>query len=184
MVTVPAFVWRGDFLRRAVIIGGALGIVLGAMAWIDSGLLLAGILTVFMTGLIYGSWMPRRMRRYWPGAEQLSGEDRVTVAGTARRGEHVGDSRLAQPVVDYSAGMHAAAEQAKPYRWVLPLILVVSVATVLWDSIFGTWGNAIVSVIYLVALLIELLWWPKKRDELLANGDRAAEMARQTMISD
>lgn len=175
--------WRGGFFRRALIIGGFLGIVLGVMAWLDSGLLLAGILTVVITGLIYGIWIPRRMKRYWPGAEQLSGEDRVTVASTARRGEHIGDSRLAQPVIDYSAGMHAAAEQAKPYRWVLPLILVVSIATALWDSFFGTWGNAIVSVIYLVALLIEQFWWPKKRDGLLANGDRAAEMARQ-MTSD
>jgi hypothetical protein len=177
VVTVPAFVWRGGFFRRALIIGGVLGLTLGAMAWIDSGLLLGGIITVFITGLIYGIWIPRRMARYWPGAKQLSGEDRVTVARTARRGEHIGDSRLAQAVIDYSEGMQAAAEQAKPYRWVVPLILVVSVGTAVWDSIFGTWGNAIASVIYLVALLVELFWWPKKRDALLANGDRAADNA-------
>jgi hypothetical protein len=53
-----------------------------------------------------------------------------------------------------------------------------------WDSIFGTWGNVIASVIYLVAFLVELFWWPKQRDELLANGDRAAEMTRQDEISD
>jgi hypothetical protein len=184
VVTVPAFVWRGGFFRRALILGASLGIPLGALAWIDSGFLLGGILTVFITGAIYGFWIPRRMARYWPGAKQLSGEDRVTVARTARRGGRIGDPRLAQPVIDYSEGMHAAAEQAKPYRWVVPLILVVGVGTTVWDSIFGTWGNAIASVIYLVALLIELFWWPKRRDELLANGDRAAEMARQATISD
>lgn len=184
MVTVPAFVWRGGFFRRALIIGAFLGVVLGAMAWLDSGLLLAGILTVFITGLIYGIWIPRRMARYWPGAKQLSGEDRVTVARTARRGERIGDPQLAPAVIDYSKGMRAAAEQAKPYRWVVPLILIVSIATAVWDSIFGTWGNAIASVIYLVAFLVELFWWPKKRDELLANGDRAAEMTRQDEISD
>ena len=151
------------------------------MAWIDSGLLLAGILTVFITGLIYGIWIPRRMARYWPGAKQLSGQDRVTVARTARRGERIGDSRLAQAVIDYSKGMHAAAEQAKPYRWVVPLILVVSVATAVWDSIFGTWGNAVASVIYLAALLVELFWWPKWRDELLGNGDRAADIAADVL---
>jgi hypothetical protein len=181
VVTVPAFVWRGGFLRRALIVGGALGIVLGAMAWIDSGLLLAGILTVFITGLIYGIWIPRRMARYWQGAQQLSGADRVTVARTARRGERIDHSRLAQAVIEYSKGMHAAAEQAKPYRWVVPLVLVVSIGTALWDSIFGTWGNAIASVIYLVALLAELLWWPKRRDELLANGDRAADIAAHAL---
>jgi hypothetical protein len=41
-----------------------------------------------------------------------------------------------------------------------------------------------VSVIYFVALLIELFWWPKRREQLLANADRAAEMARQSEISD
>jgi hypothetical protein len=181
VVTVPAFVWRGGFFRRAVTLGAALGISLGALAWIDSGMLLGGILAVFVTGLIYGIWIPRRMARYWPGAKQLSGEDRVTVARTARRGECIGDARLAQAVIDYSAGMHASAEQAKPYRWVVPLILVVGVGTTLWDSIFGTWGNAIASAIYLVALLIELFWWPKRRDELLANGDRAADIAAQVL---
>ena len=181
MVTVPAFVWRGGFVRRALIVGGALGIVLGAMAWIDSGLLLAGILTVVITGLIYGIWIPRRMARYWPGAKQLPGEDRVTVARTARRGERIGDPQLAPAVIDYSKGMRAAAEQAKPYRWVVPLILIVSIATAVWDSIFGTWGNAIASVIYLLALLVELFWWPKWRDELLGNGDRAADVAAHVL---
>jgi hypothetical protein len=33
-------------------------------------------------------------------------------------------------------------------------------------------------------LLIELFWWPKRRDELLANADGAAEMARQSETSD
>src|SRR6476661_6136916 len=177
MVTVPAFVWRGGFLRRALIIGGTVGVSLAALAWIDSGILLAGVMVLVIVGLFYGIWMPRRMARYWPGAKQLSGDDRVTVARTARRGERIGDAQLAQAVIDYSEGMHAAAQQARPYRWVVPLILVVSIGTALWDSVFGTWGNAIASVIYLVALLIELLWWPKKRDELLANGDGAADIA-------
>jgi hypothetical protein len=181
VVTVPAFVWRGGFFRRALIIGGGLGIVLGAMAWIDSGLLLGGILALFTTGLIYGIWIPRRMARYWPSAKQLSGEDRVTVARTARRGERIGDSRLAQAVIDYSEGMRASAEQAKPFRWVVPLILVVGVGTAVWDSIFGTWGNTIASAIYLVTLLAELFWWPKRRDELLANGDRAADIAAHAL---
>jgi len=181
VVTVPAFVWRGGSFRRALIVGSFLGIVLGVMAWIDSGLLLAGILTVFVTGIIYGIWIPRRMARYWPGAKQLSGEDRVTVARTARRGGRIADPQLAPAVIDYSKGMHSAAEQAKPYRWVVPLVLVVSIATAVWDSIFGTWGNAIASVIYLVAFLVELFWWPKRRDELLANSDRAADIAADVL---
>jgi len=175
---VPAFVWRGGFLRRALIIGGAVGVSLAALAWIDSGILLAGVMVLVIVGLFYGIWMPRRMARYWPGAKQLDGDDRVTVARTARRGERIGDARLAQAVVDYSQGMHAADEKARPFRWVLPLVLVVGVGTAVWDTVFGSWGNAVASGIYLVLLLLELFWWPKRRDRLLADADRAAEIAQ------
>ena len=178
MVTVPAFVWRGGFLRRALIIGGAVGVSLAALAWIDSGILLAGVMVLVIVGLFYGIWMPRRMARYWPGAKQLGGDDRVTVARTARRGERIEDARLAQAVVDYSQGMHAADEKARPFRWVLPLVLVVGVGTAVWDAVFGSWGNAVASGIYLVLLLLELFWWPKRRDRLLADADRAAEIAQ------
>jgi hypothetical protein len=184
VVTVPAFVWRGGSFRRALTVGGALGIGLGALAWIDSGILLGGVITLVITGVIYGIWMHRRMARYWPGAKQLTGEDRVTVVRTARRGERIGDARLAQGVIDYCFGMRAAAEQGRPFRWLVPLVLVVAVGTAVWDAVFGSWGNAMASCIYLVLLLIELFWWPKRRDELLANADAAAEMARQSETSD
>src|SRR5262249_42422370 len=118
MLTVPAFVWRGGFLRRALIIGGAVGVTLGALAWLDSGFWLSGVIVLVVVGLFYGIWMARRMSRYWPGAEQLSGEQRVTVVDHARRGERIGDAPLAQSVVDYAAGMRAAAEQGRPFRWV------------------------------------------------------------------
>jgi len=182
MVTVPAFVWRGGFLRRALIIGGTVGVSLAALAWIDSGILLAGVMVLVIVGLFYGIWMPRRMARYWPGAKQLDGDDRVTVARTARRGERIGDARLAQAVVDYSQGMHAADEKARPFRWVLPLVLVVGVGTAVWDAVFGSWGNAVASGIYLVLLLLELFWWPKRRDRLLADADRAAEIAQHFLM--
>jgi hypothetical protein len=177
VVTVPAYVWRGGFFRRALIIGGSVGIALGALASIDSGFLLAGVIVLVILGVFYSIWMPRRMARYWPGANELSGDDRVTVVRTARRGERIADARLAQPVIEYSTGMHAAAEQARPFRWVIPLVLVVGVGTAVWDAAFGSWGNAVASFIYLVLLLIEVFWWPKRRDELLANTDRASDIA-------
>ena len=57
-------------------------------------------------------------------------------------------------------------------------LLVVGVGTAAWDAVFGTWGNAVASGIYLVLLLIELFWWPKRQKLLLANADRAAEIAQ------
>ena len=118
------------------------------------------------------------MARYWPGAKQLSGQDRVTVVRAARRGERIGDPRLTQAVVDYSQGLRAAAEEARPFRWLVPLVLVVAVATAVWDAVYGSWGNVVASGIYFVAFLVELFWWPKWRDGLLANADRAAEASR------
>jgi hypothetical protein len=184
MVTVPAFVWRGGFLRRALTLGTAVGICLGGLAWIDSGVLVGGVIAIVVTGVLYGILMPRRMARYWPGAKQLSGDDRVTVVRTARNGQRIRDPALAEAVIDYSDGMHAAAEQGRPFRWLVPLVLVVSFAMAVWDAVFGSWGNAVASFIYLVAFLFELFWWPKRRDQLLADADNAAEMARQIDISD
>ncbi|MDT5175710.1 MAG: hypothetical protein QOG37_2961 [Mycobacterium sp.] len=158
--------------------GGAVGIALGAMSWLDSGFLLSGVVVLVVVGAFYGIWMARRMARYWPGAKRLSGDERVTVVRAARRGERIDNARLAQAVVDYSSGMHAAAERARPFRWLLPLVLVVSLGTAVWDAVYGSWGNAAASAIYLALLLIELFWWPKRRDELLANGDRAADIAQ------
>ena len=180
---MPAFVWRGGFLRRALIIGGAVGGCLGALAWLDSGFLLAGVIVLGIVGIFYGIWMPRRMARYWPGSKELTGDERVAVVRAARRGERIDDARLAQPVIDYARGVHAA-ERARPWRWLLVFVLVVAVGTAVWDAVFGSWGNGVASGIYLVALLIELFWWPKRQAQLLANADRAAEMARQTLISD
>lgn len=174
MVTVPAFVWRGGFFRRAVTIGPPVGIALGALGWIDSGSLLSGVAVTVVLGVFYGIWISRRMARYWPGAKHLSGEDRVTVVRTVRRGDSIGDPRLAQAVIDYGSGLRAAAEKARPFRWVLVFVLVVSVLITAWDAVYGSWGNLVASAIYLVLLLIDLLWWPKARRRLLANAEQSA----------
>lgn len=179
MLTVPAFVWRGGFLRRTLTIGVPTGLGLGALAWIDAGMLLAGAIVFVIMSVFYGIWMARRMARYWPGARQLSGDDRVTVAHTARRGERIGDVRLADGVIEYAGGIAAADETVRFIRWVIPVVLVVGVATAAWDAFYGTWGNAIASAIYLVLLFIELFWWHPRRNRLLANTERAANLAAQ-----
>jgi len=181
VVTVPAFVWRGGRVRRALTIGGAVGLSLGALAWIDSGVWFTGVIVLVVLAVFYGIWMSRRMARYWPTAGQLDGPDRERVARTVRRGDPIGHERLAQPGIDYARGMRAAVEDARPFRWVVPLVLVVSVATAVWDSVFGSWGNLVASCIYLVLFFFEIFWWPKRRDRLLANADRAADIAQQML---
>lgn len=128
-----------------------------------------------VVGTFYGVWMARRMARYWPGAKDLTGEQRVAVARAARRGEHIDDARLSQPVIDYSRALHAAAETGRWLRWVLVFVLAVGVGVAVWDFEFGTWGNAAASAIYLVAIAGELFLMPKWQAQLLANADRAAD---------
>ena len=181
MVTVPAFVWRGGFFRRALIIGFGVGLVFGALALLDSGIPLAALIVLVIMGVFYGVWMPRRMARYWPGAKHLTGDERVTVVRTARRGERIGDPKLAQAVIDYNNGIHTAAEKARPFRWLPVLILVVATGTAVWDAVYGSWGNAAASGIYLVLLLLELFWWPPRQDQLLSNADRASDIAAHVL---
>ena len=86
MVTVPAFVWRGGRVRRALTVGFGVAVPLAALAWLDSGMWLSAVLVLIILAIFYGIWMTRRMARYWPGAEKLSGEERVTVVRAARHG--------------------------------------------------------------------------------------------------
>ena len=174
VVTIPAFVWRGGSVPRVVIIGGCAGLVSGALAWLDSGVPAVGGIVLTVVGVFYGTWMARRMARYWPQSRSLTGEQRVEVVRAARRGDRIGDPRLAEDVRAYARGLHAAAREARPLRWLLVIVLVVASGVAVWDAVFGSWGNAVASAIYLVALMFELFWWPKRQQSLLINADRAA----------
>ena len=151
-----------------------MGICLGVLAWLDSGSPIVGAIVLVVVGTFYGLWMSRRMARYWPESKSLDGDERMAVVRAARRGERIDDERLAQPLADYVRGLHAAAESPRHWRWLLGAVLVIAVAVAVWDAVFGSWGSAIASVVYLVALVVELFWWPKRRDLLLACADRAA----------
>jgi hypothetical protein len=176
MVLVPAVGWRGGSVVRGVTVGVCAGLFFGVLAWLDSGMLVAGAIVFVILGVGSSVWMARRMSRYWPGAAELSGAQRVAVVAAARRGERIGDDSLAPAVVDYGRGLHAAVERGKPWRWVIVLVLVVAVATAAWDAVQGSLGNVVVSVVYLVLAGLEMFWWPRRCDELLANADRAAAL--------
>jgi len=62
--------------------------------------------------------------------------------------------------------------------------LVVAAAMALWDAVHGSLGNVVASVVYLVLVLLELVWWPKRREELVTNAERAAAMVSQTDVPD
>lgn len=180
MVTVPAFVWRYGPALRALILGLAVGGFLGLLAWLDSGFVLIGVVVFAVLCVFYGAWMTRRMSRHWPSARALSGQERERVAHAGRSGQPIDDPRLIPALIDYRDGMHEAAENAKPLRWLIWLLLIVAVGTAVWDTAFGSWGNTIASAIYLVLLLLEIFWWPKRQEGLLANTDRSVAMARES----
>lgn len=174
VVTIPAFVWRGGVVRRALTLGGSVGLCLGVLAWLDSGFWLTGVIVFVVVGAFYGTWMARRMTKYWPQWVDLAADERVSVVSAARTGGQLAEARLAPALVTYVRGLHAAAEDARPLRWVVIVVLIVAIGTAVWDVVLGTWGNAIVSAVYLFALMIEILWWPKRQKTLLDNADRAA----------
>jgi hypothetical protein len=124
------------------------------------------------------------MARYWPGARDLSGDGRVAVVYAVRHGDRIGDPALAPAVADYSRGLHAAADSGRRWRWVIVFVLVVAVVMTLWDAVFGSWGNAVASLVYLTLVGLELFWWPKRLAALLANADQSATMARQLNVPD
>lgn len=172
MLTVPAFVWRTGLLGRALIVGGAVGVVVGVLSWLDSGFWISGVVVLVIVGTFSGVWTARRMARYWPTAGQLSGTERVAVVRAARAGEPIDDVRLAGFARDYRRGVHEAVESGRPLRWLLPAVLIVAAASALWDAVFGSVGNAVVSVVYLTALVLELFWWPRRQARLLACADQ------------
>lgn len=175
---MPASVWRGGSFLRGVTVGVCTGLFFGVLAYLDSGMLISGAIVFLVVGTGSGIWMGRRMARYWPGARELSGGQRVAVVTAARHGDRIGDDALAPAVVDYSRALHAAAEKERPLvRWALVVFLLVAAATAVWDAAQGSLGNIIVSVVYLVLAWLELFWWPKRRATLLANADRASSAA-------
>lgn len=173
MLTVPAFIWRSGFVGRALVVGAAMGLVLGLLSWLDSGFWISGMVVLVIVGAFSGIWMARRMARYWPMAAHLSGTDRVAVVRAARAGERIDDPRLVEAARDYRRGVHEAAESARPFRWLLPAVLIIAAASALWDAVFGSVGNAVVSAVYLAALVMELVWWPKRQAHLLARIDQS-----------
>ncbi len=111
----------------------------------------------------------------------LSGPDRVAVARATRGGHTIGETTLAHAVIEYGGGLRDAHDQARPYRWIIPLVAALSVALALTDTFFGSLRLAVVSWLWVAIIVVELLWWPKKRDDLLSNVGRAETLARQML---
>jgi hypothetical protein len=178
MVAIPAWMWRFGALVRALIAGIAVGVVLCLLALFGSNNWLAGVVALVVITLFYGVMMRRRMNKYWPGAKDLSGPDRGAVVRATRAGHDIGNARLASAVVEYSRGLHEAAER-RWWRWLIVLVGIVALVVAILDTIFGPVREAVVSWLYFVFFPIEAFWWPRRQAQLLENAERAEESARQ-----
>ncbi|MCK0175205.1 hypothetical protein [Mycolicibacterium sp. F2034L] len=177
MVAAWATVWRGGRAVRCLLLGVVIGLFLGALAVLDSGVPLVGVIVAVVTGAVLGPFTEARMRHYWPGADAFTGAERVRIVRAARRGYPVDGDRLAGGVIDYSAGLRAAAEKSQTYRWVLWLVLAVALGVAVLDAATGSIRDTVASCVYLGLLAIELFWWPTRRRELLLNSALATALA-------
>ena len=133
---------------RALIVGPAVGVVIGLLALFGSNSVPAGLVAFVVVSLLYGAIMGRRMAKFWPGAKQLSGADRVAVARATRSGRDIGDARLAAGVIDYSRSLHRAAEGFRLWWWLILVLGVVALGTAIADTIFAPVREAVVSWLY------------------------------------
>jgi hypothetical protein len=121
------------------------------------------------------------MARHWPAAKKLIGPDRAAVVWAARRGRRIDEPHLAHAVIDYASGLRQAHDQARRYRWVIPLVAILSLILAVTDSFLGSVRLALVSWLWVATLVAELLWWPRKQVDLLSNAERAEMLARQVL---
>jgi hypothetical protein len=164
-----------------VSVGLAVGVFFGALGFAESGSVAALVALVALGPIVFGIPMARRMARFWPGAKMLSGEDRVAVVRATRRGHDIGEASRAHAVIEYGSGLRDAHDHARRYRWVLPFVAALSLILALTDSFFESIRLALVSWLWVAIIVVELLWWPGKRADLLSNARRAETLARQVL---
>jgi hypothetical protein len=181
VVAIPAWVWRGGAVFRAVVVGLVLGIFFGTLGLAESGSVAALPAVAALGPVIFGIPTARRMARFWPGAKTVSSADRIAVVRAARRGRNIGETRLSHAVIEYADGLREAHEEARRYRWVLPLVAALSLILALTDSFSGSIRLALVSWLWVAFIVAQLLWWPRKQAVVLSNADRAETLARQAL---
>lgn len=170
--------WQRGPVSRGVSAGLAAGVFSGAFVLLESGAWPGAAVVFVVMGLFLGIRVARRMDRLWPAARDMSGADRAAVVRATRRGEAIGDPRLAPSVAGYAAALHRAAEEDRLPRWVVLLVTALVPALAVIDTLTGSTGELVASWLVVVLVLTELMWGPRLRHRLLARADRAAASAR------
>ncbi|MGW1889098.1 hypothetical protein ACWCP6_02405 [Streptomyces sp. NPDC002004] len=179
MLLVPGWMWQRGSVIRAVGAGLAAGVFFGAFVLVEARAWAGAAVVFVVLSLFYGTRVARRMDRVWPAAKGMNRADRAAVVRATRRGEAIGDPRLAPAVVEYAGALHRTAEEDRLRRWVVVLVTVLAVALAVYDSVMGSSGETIASWLVVVLFLADLMWWPRRRARLLARADRAEAAARR-----
>ncbi|WP_317445498.1 hypothetical protein [Streptomyces collinus] len=178
MVLVPGWVWRQGPVRRGLCVGLAAGVFFAAFVAVESGAWPAAAVVLLVLGPLYGVRAARRMGRAWPGGAGLAPADRGRVVRATRRGEAIGDARLAPAVLEYAGALRVLREEDRLRWWLMPLVAVVSLALAVYDTVAGPARQALVSWLVVAVVALELAWSPARRNRLLARVARAEEAAR------
>lgn len=173
-------VWQAGPVRRALGAGLAAGVFFAAFVLIESASWVAAAAVVVVLTPLYGIRTARRLGRAWPGARELAPDDRAAVVRATRRGEPVGDPRLAPAVLGYAEGLRRVCAQDRLHRWVVVAICVLSAALAVSDTLTGSAGETTASWILFALCLLDLTWYPRRRALLMERAARAETAARAT----
>lgn len=178
---IPGWVWERKPVGRALGVGVPTGLFAGAFALIESGAWpIAAVVFLVLTGF-YGPMTARRMSKAWPGAQELSRAGRAAVVRATRRGEDIGEARLAPAVVAYADGLRRTRERGGWVRWVVLFAAVVSVFVALDDTFHGSTGEAVSSWLVVALFIADLTWRPRREARLMTHADQAERWARRRL---
>ncbi|WP_156688252.1 hypothetical protein [Mycobacterium sp. Marseille-P9652] len=177
MLLVPAWVWRGGPIYRAVCAGVPSGVFVAALVFAESGVPLGALVAFVVMGIFTGIATARRMGTAWPSASGLRPGQRVAVSSAVRRGRGIADATLAPAAIEYARALLDAGEQARRREWVLWVGGAAMLVFAVIDSVWGTFRLAAVSWLVVALFAVEILWWPRARNRLLANAHRTRASA-------
>jgi hypothetical protein len=138
-----------------------------------------GIASGILFGIVFGSAMTyivtRRLRQLPP----LSPDDLRLVTAAVRRGEPVGDPRLAPAVVQYAAIIRDAQSSARRVRILYDVFLAGSVIVLGVAIAARRSAEVTVDTFILGAVVIQRRLVPRRRERIIANADTAERLARE-----
>lgn len=166
-------------MYRAVCVGVPVGIFLAALVIAESGIMLGALVAFVVLSVFNGIMMARRMGKAWPAANELSPGQRVAVSAAVRRGHQIDDARLAPAAIGYVGALRDARDQSRRFQWVVWICAAAVLALAVWDTYTATPRLAAVSWLFVGFFAVEIVWWPRIQDRLLANAERTEQSARR-----